>query len=259
MPRFGKNFPLTQGLNFFGRLGYLIHGYHFIGGFQRSIYFRKAIKGLSFERILDAGCGAGEYSFFLAEKFPFAKIDAMDKNKTAIELNKALQKKLKLLNITFFQGDLTKLSKRNEYDFAFSVDVLEHLKENEKAVRLLFKSLKKGGFLFLHMPSGKHTEKMLKERKLKRYAEFVKEEHIGKGFELDEMVSFLESLGLKVLSSGNSFGFFGGKAWLVEQVLHEKSLGYLKAIALPFLKLLCHLDALMKNREGFAFYVLAQK
>ena len=69
MPRFGK-YQLYASLV----------GYTQIGGYGRSLWFRKILrmKNISFENALDAGCGRGEYVFYLAERFPNAHITGVD-------------------------------------------------------------------------------------------------------------------------------------------------------------------------------------
>src|SRR3989338_2854118 len=56
-----------------------LFGFDFIGAEIRLAHLRKALKKFPlFFHALDAGCGTGDFSFYLAERFPNSSFSAYD-------------------------------------------------------------------------------------------------------------------------------------------------------------------------------------
>ncbi len=72
-----------------------------LGQYIRILYFRKEIKNTRFNVVLDAGCGSGVYTFYLAKRYPQIRIDACDLNENTINSCKKLQKTTSFNNINF--------------------------------------------------------------------------------------------------------------------------------------------------------------
>ena len=64
------------------------------GGLIRLGHFKKEIRNINFTHVMDAGCGGGQYSFYLAKLNPSADITAYDINKHQIEQNKIKNKEI---------------------------------------------------------------------------------------------------------------------------------------------------------------------
>lgn len=139
--------------NFLSRAGFRIFGLPHIGIRLRA---RKIMKNINKpERMLDAGCGTGVYSFSLAKKID--KIEAVDISEEKIE-NAGKISIFK--NITFKQGDLCNLKfDSNSFDLAICSDVLEHIKNDKKAMSELMRVLKPNGMLLLTVPSCSYKNK----------------------------------------------------------------------------------------------------
>ena len=103
--------------------------------------------------ILDAGSGFGQYSYWMTNKFPKAKILAVDvKDEQVADCNhffRQIEKK----NVKFQVADLTKFVEENTFDLALSVDVMEHIMEDVLVFKNIHTSLKKGGMLLISTPS----------------------------------------------------------------------------------------------------------
>jgi ubiquinone/menaquinone biosynthesis C-methylase UbiE len=85
-------------------------------------------KQSNIQTILDAGCGNGEYSLFLAKKFPNATIYAIDFSQKMCELTKRRAKKQELNNIIVQEGDVENLIFANNYfDLVLCIDLLHHI------------------------------------------------------------------------------------------------------------------------------------
>jgi len=252
MPVFGKSFLFAEQHNFFSRLGFQLYGYPFVGGWLRSVYFRKAISDLKPSRILDAGCGAGEYSFYLAEKFPELQAEACDLFAEAVKKNRETQKKMNLSSIEFFQADIRKQLSRNQYDLIFSIDVLQGIREKEKVFKAFNLALKKGGHLFLHIPF-QNTKITVSKKGLP--IDVGIKSTVSEG----ELLQAIKNAGFSIIESRKTFGFFGATAWKSDNFLMQKKAGIMRAAALPFLKFFAYFDTLAENREGKSLMVLARK
>lgn len=260
--RFGKTYIYYSNLSFFGRLGYYIYGMPFIGGFIKFQYFKREINklNLNFKYVLDAGCGGGDYAFYLAEKYPDIKINALDLNKFSIRQAKELNTVLNFKNINFKIKDLKKIKEQNKYDFIYSIHVVEHIPNNYVALQKIYFSLKPKGIFYLEIPSKYwHKYYFFNLKYFKKYMEFEKKEHVGEQYDLDQIANILQDIGFKLLIKKKGFGFFGKLAWEIDQILMSKNLGKLKAISLPFLKILCYCDILLKNKNGVSIIILAKK
>lgn len=152
MPRFGKYQWYTskdlQSLGKFGKLYASLVGYTQIGGYGRSLWFRKILrmKNISFENALDAGCGRGEYVFYLAERFPNAHITGVDYDPENISECLKVKNIKGFANCSFKQLDLRELDAEEKYDFIYSIDVLEHIAENKEVLYRFYRALQPGGF-----------------------------------------------------------------------------------------------------------------
>ncbi len=260
--KFGKTYLHYNRLTFLGRLGYYVYGTPFIGGFIKFQYFKKEVNklNLNFKHVLDAGCGGGDYAFYLAERYPDSQITALDFDEFSINQARKLNVVLSFKNINFNVGDLKKLKEQNKYDFIYSIHVIEHIPNNYMALQKIYFSLKPGGFFYMEIPSKYwHNYHFFNLKYFKKYVEFEKKEHIGEQYDLDQIANILQNIGFKLLIKKKGFGFFGKLAWEIDQILMSKNLGKLKAISLPFLKILCYCDILIKNRNGVSIIILAKK
>lgn len=223
------------------------------GAFLRSVYFRKMLKKYKFEfdSVLDAGCGHGHYSFYLARKYPNVIIDSVDIDEDIIDENKYIQNQLKTVNINFFQCDLLKLSEYNKYDFAYSIDVLEHIKDDEKVIENICNALKKRGYLLIHTPQ-KSRKKYLGHSWKEIFPD-----HVREGYTIDEISQLLERTGFDIIEKINTLGFFGEITYGVHLLLSGK--GILQRIFVIPINCLAYLDAIIHHKKGSGLLIVAKK
>ena len=251
--KWGFTYTFAHELSFFGRVGFRMYGHPFIGGFLKSLYFKKINKQIlahlgKYSCVLDAGCGNGEYAFYVSANHDSCKIDAVDMNKKGIQINNELKNKIGMKNVTFTFLDLQHLSFQEKYDWIYCIHTLEHIVHNRQVLKNFHTALKQGGFAYIDIPQKNwHEYSIFNPRKFQKYLAFEKKEHIGEQYTLQELCSLLEDIGFEIVHKEGSFGFFGRFAWEVDQILMENTYGRVKAICLPFLKLLCYLDLLYKG------------
>ena len=172
-----------------GKLYIRMFGISGNGAYLRSVYFRKCLKDnkLEFKSVLDAGCGSGDYSFYLAKKYPNAIIDACDFDEDKININKNILNETETTNINFLKLNLIELSEHKKYDMIFSIDVLEHIEDDSTVIKNFYNSLKMGEFLIIHTPQKKQRHI------LKNYAWKEKcPDHVREGYDPNEMSQLLE-------------------------------------------------------------------
>jgi 2-polyprenyl-3-methyl-5-hydroxy-6-metoxy-1,4-benzoquinol methylase len=104
--------------------------------------------------ILIAGCGTGQHSIEVAQKFQSAKVLAVDLSMNSLGYAKRKTQELDLTSIDYAQADLLKLgSLGRRFDVIESVGVLHHLADPLKGWRVLLSLLLPGGFMKLGLYS----------------------------------------------------------------------------------------------------------
>ena len=107
---------------------------------------------LSASRIIDVGCGFGGVSLALAQFG--AQVKAVDANPARIRKLQEWAAEFNLTTIEASIGTCEDLSAGGEeYDAAILLDVIEHLRSPELALKKLNRVLKKGGWLHLSTPN----------------------------------------------------------------------------------------------------------
>lgn len=229
-----------------------------ISAFLRTLYLQRYIRRFQFTQVLDAGCGPGQFAFYLAGKYPLANFTGYDFSKE--DIDKCVQSKgaLGLKNAEFKELNLFKLNQKEKFDLIYSIDVLEHIVGNMKVIENLDRALKKGGLLYIAMPNEKDHRFLLPDKYHQQYVEWSSNEHVGDQYRVEELAVILEALGYGILVAKPTFGFWGKLAWELDMIIEEKK--NLKRLLLPFLLLWCYLDTIWKNGENsYALLVIAKK
>jgi len=220
----------------------------------------KIVKKIDFNHALDAGCGRGIFSFWLAQEHPNAEIDAYDLSQEKIEFCKEVQSHLKIHNITFFAQDMRTYRNEDTYDFTFTNHVLEHIAENRSAISNLVFSLKEGGYIYVQIPNAVQKRLPFGKRFVEAHGKWAKNEHMGQTLTLDLLRSELEHLGCKILIARHTEGFWGELRFeLSEMALNYFHSHVLFALLYPLLKVLGYIDSLVDYSDGNGILVLAKK
>lgn len=116
--------------------------------------------------VLDVGCGRGYISDMLVENG--CNVTGFDYDKPSIESVKAKG--------DFFISDLYDFKTEKKFDCILVLEVLEHLKDDRKALEILHGWLKPDGRLIISVPTIKFNEKYTEMGHLRHYTEFSLEE-----------------------------------------------------------------------------------
>lgn len=225
-----------------------------IEGYLRRKYFFKYMRRLpvlSFQEVLDAGCGSGEYTFRLARAYPHLKITGYDIKESASWNN--LQK-----NVRFQCQDLLQLSEKNHYDLCLCIDVLEHIPVNRKVMENIYRALKLGGYFYLHIPRPEEYDKrMFPKRFYKEFDNWADKGHIGERYTLKEIQNILKSIGFNIINVHCTFNFWGRLAWELDRITDKMII--LKVFLMPLLKIFASADLWFPKSNKAATLVIAMK
>lgn len=203
----------------------------------RTWHVKKALKKISFRApcnasVLDAGSGFGQYTWRMSRFNKFWKIDAVDINREHVNECREFFKKSGLSNrVKFYEGDLTKLSAPENYDFILSVDVMEHIKEDELVFRNFYKALRNDGILLISTPSDRGGSDVHSERD----KSFI-DEHVRDGYGKEGITSKLSAAGFEKINVSYTYGKPGNISWRLSMKYPVRMLNisYLFFIILPF-------------------------
>lgn len=176
-------------------------------------YLERALDGwkdLDPKRILDAGCGAGDYSFYLARRYPSAQVLGIDIREDFVERNRDTAQRLGIANARFETHDLANEPFEESFDLMVSIDVLEHVVPQDQAFGNLARALAEGGRAFLHVPVERERPVPFSER-LTDFHEWGEEEHLADDLTADEFVAALSQAGFEILESHGTFGYYTGE------------------------------------------------
>lgn len=229
---------------------YKIYGVMHVGERLRFLHAIKLInqKIQSLSEILDAGSGNGNYAFYLRKIFPQTKITAIDISEEKIANVLNIAHLLNLKNILFSQKTLINLKEKEKYDLVVCVDVLEHIKNDNLAIKNISESLKPGGTLILHVPK----DRKLVFRHFFRFKRFNIDDHVREEYRMEEIVNKIKLSGLKIENFTYTLEWFGSLAWEIDQLLIVY-LRKVRYVTFPILYLLILVDVYRKNKNGNGF------
>lgn len=110
-----------------------------------------ALLSKKISNILDIGCGSGAISLYLASKG--YKVTGIDISNKAINVCIKSANNMGIKNAKFEVLDFPKDIPRQRYDFIFCSEVIEHLADDNLALKTIFNLLNPNGILFLSTPS----------------------------------------------------------------------------------------------------------
>jgi len=214
-------------------------------------------KGRQYKRILDAGSGPGVFSFELGRRFPKAKVVGVDLQKEFIEVCTHILEKIRVSNVEFHQASILAFDKEDAYDLIICVDILEHIEDDLKALKGLYKATALGGTLVLHVPSLYRRYPIWK-----RSLNFEVETHVRIGYNLDEIQDKVKHAGFIIHESGFTYGFWetlaNNLSYMITRARMENKILY--SLAFPVLNLISWLGPRARPKNlGAGIFVVAEK
>jgi len=212
-------------------------------------------------RILDAGCGTGDYAFYFAERYPQSEVLGTDVRQDLIEQNNLLNDKVGLTNLAFSREDLTNIDENGTFDFISCIDVLEHISDQKKALQRLHRALAPGGRLFVHIPL-ERARPVIFDKYLGRFHDWTDHEHIAEPHSRESFLEVLTECSFEIVKAHNSFNHYLGEFAVSIIMLFYENTPFnriMLSLLTPLLCILTYLDVALKNKSGNGLAVMAAK
>jgi SAM-dependent methyltransferase len=232
---------------------------------------RSLLRGHEAESMLDAGCGYGEYSYFVGTRFPDVSVTSLEYDGRLAADFGEFARRIGLGNVRVIEGDVLGLQDRDAYDLILCGSVLEHIEQDEKALANLVAALKPGGRILVYVPTAPrrylpHYRRM--ETGADERAGGSQYGHV-RDYSRSEIVRKMEDAGLRIHKTVTTYGIFGALAFeiLYTFLPHSTRLSRRHWLILPpyfvlvhpFVLLLMCLDLLRNNKRGNGFMGIAER
>jgi SAM-dependent methyltransferase len=204
----------------------------------------KKVRDAKDVRIYDAGAGYGQYTYWLSGFNKDWRITALDvKDEQVADCNGFFQR-IGRPNVKFEVGDVTKYSNPGAFDLVVCVDEMEHILEDEAALRCYSTSLKPGGMLIISTPSDQGGSDVHDEGE----GSFI-EEHVRDGYNIRDLEAKCLRNGFIKVEARYSYGTPGKISWRLSMkwpllMLNTSKLFF---IVLPFYYLIAYPIAYVMN------------
>ena len=216
-------------------------------------------------KFLDAGSGFGQYTYYLSGLGKNIHIDAIDVKQEQIADCKRFFSQIGRENVTFDVADLTAYRKPEAYDLILSVDVMEHIMEDELVFRNFHESLKPGGMVLISTPSDQGGSEVHNHD---QDSSFI-DEHVRDGYGVTDIQEKLKRAGLHEVEVHYTYGKPGQIGWKLSMKYPILMLNASKIffLLLPFYYILTYpaalicnaLDLWLKHKTGTGLIVKAWK
>ncbi len=217
------------------------------------------------QRILDAGSGFGQYTFFMSGINKQWTVEAVDVKEEQIADCNAFFSRIGRDNVVFAIADLTTYNRPDTFNMILSVDVMEHIEEDEQVFRNFYKALTPEGILLISTPSDQggsdvhdHGEE----------ASFI-DEHVRDGYNIDEIQEKLKRAGFKKISARFDYGKPGQIGWRLSMkypilMLNTSRLFFILLpfyyiLTFPFALIFNWMDLALQHKTGTGLIVKAYK
>lgn len=236
----------------------------------RSWHVIKALREISKEipadsTILDAGSGLGQYVWRMAKKNKSWKITGIDISKDQIADCTRFVRSVGIADrVKFVEADLAVYQGFGDYDLILSVDVMEHILEDEKVFCNFFNSMKKGGILLISTPSDMGGSDAHDEDD----SSYI-EEHVRNGYSKMGITEKLTMAGFKDINVAYTYSTPGKISWYMAMKYPIALLNISKIFFIvlpiyylfvfPFCLVLYVADLFGKHETGSGLLVTARK
>lgn len=208
------------------------------------------------KEILDAGCGRGVFSIELAKRHRQARVTGIDLDPVQIEKNTVIAREAGLDNLEFRCENVAELPFENAFDCILSVDNLEHIDDDRKALDSLVRALRPGGRLVVHVPGYERRWFLFRFR-----TNFDVPGHYRPGYYIDEIRDKIRQAGMVVDEAYYTFGWLETVTNNISYAITraEARNKVLYALVFPVINCLAWLGRNSRPDKGAGVLLLAHK
>jgi len=208
--------------------------------------------------VLDAGCGPGIFVYEMAERFPEATVVGIDIDEERLARNRIVAEKSGLTNCRFDVLNVTEAENftEGEFDLVLTLDNLEHIENDDLAVRKLFNVLVPGGELIVHVPGYRRRTFWFGWR-----VNFDVLGHFRPGYTKEQITKKLTGAGFEVTEAHYTYSWIETVTSSISYYVTKAEMKrkYLYALIFPFLLALSWLGKNIRPVEGAGVFVRAVK
>lgn len=221
----------------------------------------RAVEGLPLTpaaAVLEAGSGRGYAILNLAQRHPGWRCVGVEMEPAFVADSRRIIEAEGLTNVRLSVDNLvTHAESPASFDLILSGDVLEHIVEDEVVLANMYRWLRPGGWLVLHLPK-RHQ---VAQRFFPRFRRFEVHDHVRDEYTEAEIRDKLPRAGFDILSISGTFGPPGELAFELNMLYWDRpALRYAVALAtFPVSLGLAYMDYARPPREGNAFLIVARK
>jgi SAM-dependent methyltransferase len=217
------------------------------------------------QHILDAGSGFGQYTFFMSGMNRKWTVDAVDVKEEQIADCTDFFKRIGRVNVSFAIADLTEYTKPDTFDLILSVDVMEHIEEDELVFRNFYSSLSSGGMLLISTPSDQGGSDVHDHEAEHSFID----EHVRDGYNIVDIQDKLKRAGFSKTTARYDYGKSGQIGWRLSMkypilMLNASKLFFIilpiyYLITFPFALIFNWVDVTKPHKTGTGLIVKAYK
>src|SRR5262245_30512458 len=209
--RFGEQRLIRRDLSHTHRALYRLMG---VGEPAHYLHYRYLVLALAEmhetpSKILDAGCGAGDVTFYLARRYPTSCVLGVDVDAALVERNRIIGRGLGLANVDFKVTSIEDPLK-DSFDLIVAIDVLEHLHKQQQALRGLRDALNVGGVAFFHIPTVRPRPVPF-SRWLHEFHAWSEAEHVADDLTAEQFETATIEAGFATIRRWRTFGYWTGE------------------------------------------------
>jgi len=220
-------------------------------------------------QVHDAGSGFGQYDHYMSSLGKNWTITGVDvKNEQIDDCNNFFKQIGRGERVKFAVADLTKFIQPEKFDLVLSVDVMEHILEDELVFSNFYQSMKKGGTLLISTPSDQGGSDADHHHEEDGVHGFI-DEHVRDGYNAEDIRTKLSKAGFSNIVTKYTYGKAGNISWRLSMKYPIKMLNISKAfflilpayyiITYPIAYLLNWLDVSGNHKRGTGLMVVAEK
>jgi 2-polyprenyl-3-methyl-5-hydroxy-6-metoxy-1,4-benzoquinol methylase len=215
--------------------------------------------------ILDAGSGFGQYTYFMSGLDIRSNILAVDVKEEQIADCNEFFNKAHLPFVVFEKADLTTFTRKDHFDLILSVDVMEHIAEDEKVFANFHASLTPQGMLIISTPSDQGGSDVHDHD----HGESFIDEHVRDGYNISDIQEKLRKAGFSRTEASYTYGKPGQTGWKLSmkypiQMLNISKLFFIilplyYLLTFPFALVFNYFDLHSNHKSGTGLLVKAWK